>query len=228
MLATLTFFAGVATVLLHLMGVVIHRTYLAAWGISSNQFPKSTDWLLTNGYYGIWNGVVLLFSTMIENPIPTVCIVAFIVFYIWLFLTSWDPISYASKRMTKLQKLPQSLRQLLLWSSVVAMSTAFLVWATAVLAILWGVPAHAGKLVGDAIVAQDIRDFSKGCSASKRPCIEILRAGSRLGKGYILDGSVTHLAYFDIERHRARIVPLDSLDIQAVAPPKGYTEPTAQ
>lgn len=223
MLATSTFFAGAATVLLHLMGVVIHRTYLAAWGVSSNQFPKSTDWLLTNGYYGIWNGVALLFSTMLESPIATICTVAFIVFYIWLFFTSWDPISYLIKRMTGLQKLPHRLRQLLLWSSAVAMATVFLLCATAVLVLLWGVPAQAGRIVGNAIIEQDVKDFSKGCATSKRPCIEILKTGELLGRGYILDGSPTHLAYFDIEYHRARVVPLDGLEIQATVPPKGYT-----
>lgn len=43
--------ATVGGLSLHLMGQVAHRVYLHQMGVNAGQFPKTTDWLVINGYY---------------------------------------------------------------------------------------------------------------------------------------------------------------------------------
>lgn len=228
LIAGSTLMAGVATVLLHLLGVMIHRTYLSEWSISSNQFPKSTDWLLVNGYLGVGNGVAMLFLTMMENLLATAAIVLSVVLYIWLLIIPWNPFSTASKKLSELQRVPKWIQRGVAAAIVAAIAFIALIWFTVVLMLLLGLPAQTGKIIGEDTYKRHLMDFSKGCKESKMPCVQVLQSGEVIGTGYVLDGSPTHLAYFDANLHRSRVIPIDGLEIRALRPPSGYSAPAKE
>ncbi len=67
LLSFLTAFVATGTIALHLIGVVRHRQHLRFWGIDADLFPKATDWILINGYYGIVDRFSVILKTIIEN-----------------------------------------------------------------------------------------------------------------------------------------------------------------
>ncbi len=67
MLSLLTALVAVDTVTLHVVGVASHRAYLQYWGIDAGVFPRSTDLVLINGYYGLVNQSALAFLGILAN-----------------------------------------------------------------------------------------------------------------------------------------------------------------
>lgn len=210
---------GVVTVLLHLMGVVIHQTYLNAWGIDSDQFPKSVDWLLIRGYYGVWNGAGMLLLTFLKNFHWVVLTSAILVLYAQLLTGSWNPLLAAEKKLAWLKKLPTWIQRCLTIATIGLWISTLLVSVTLGLFFVVGMPASAGRIVGKEFAAINLKDFSKGCQESRSMCIDLLRNGEPLGIGYVLDSSSTHLAYFDIKLKRARVVPRDGVETLAKRSP---------
>jgi len=46
---------GVGAVLLLAIGSIRHNVFLAQIGMDADLFPKSTDWLMLYGFYGVFN-----------------------------------------------------------------------------------------------------------------------------------------------------------------------------
>lgn len=46
---------GVGAVLLHAIGSIRHNVFLAQFGMDADLFPKSADWLMLYGFYGVFN-----------------------------------------------------------------------------------------------------------------------------------------------------------------------------
>jgi len=222
LVAVSTLLVGVATVLLHLLGMVVHRTYLAQWDIESALFPKSTDWLLLNGYYGVWNGFAMLFTNMVNNFHWLAVGVIALVIYIRLLTSAWNPFAFAGESMAWLQRLPNWLRRVGFWISIGTLIAALLVPLTLVLFLLIGVPANTGKLIGEAIFKSHLKEVTKGCSASKLRCIQVIKSDMPIRTGFVLDVSTTHLAYFDTDLNRARAIPIEGLEMRALLAPAAH------
>jgi hypothetical protein len=224
-LAVTTVLVATATVLLHLLGMEVHRTYLAAWNINSTQFPKSTDWLLLNGYHGVWNGIAMLFLAMVQNFHWWVAGAITFVFYVWLLTSAWNPFSDLGEKFSWIQNLPNWLRRLGLLISVGTLMSALLVPITLALFILIGIPAQTGSAIGEKIFESHYKQISKGCAVSKSRCIQILKNGTPHSSGFVLDVSATHLAYFDTGLLRARAIPLEGIEIRAMHLPQLPNDP---
>ncbi len=224
LLAASTVTVGMSTVLLHFLGMVVHRAYLAAWSVNSTQFPKSTDWLLLNGYYGIWNGLAMLFLALLANFHWIALGVITLLIYVRLLTSPWDPFAYFGAKISKLKRLPQWVRRLGLWISMGVLIAAFLIPITLVLFLLIGIPAQTGKLIGEEIFASQLKEVSKGCEQAKVKCIQIFKNDAPIGTGFVLDTSTTHLAYYDTGLSRARTVPLDGLEIRSFHAPKSHLD----
>lgn len=67
MLSLATALVAVGTVTLHLIGDVRHRHYLNYWGIDAGLFPKTADWILINGYYGVVDRFVAILIAILGN-----------------------------------------------------------------------------------------------------------------------------------------------------------------
>ena len=206
--------------ILHLLGLVVHQTYLAAWNISSAPFPKSTDWLLLNGYYGVWSGLAMLFSTLLKNFLWIAIGATLLLLYFRLLFSSWNPFTFVSEKLSWLQHCPAWLKRIGLWVSAGTLMAALLIPLTLVLFFLIGMPAQFGNTIGKEIFERHFKDFSKGCEASKGSCIQVLKNGDSIGTGYLLDSSSTHFAYYDTQLKRARVIPMEGLEIRA------WREPT--
>lgn len=224
LLAVATLIVGASTVLLHLLGVVIHQTYLAAWNIDADQFPKSTDWLLIRGYYGVWNGSAMLLSAVMQNFLLILFSVFGLAAYTRLLFSSWNPFSGANKRLTWMRRLPAWLKSLSLLFLGSLMFASVLIPLTLAFFLLVGVPATVGQVIGEALAASSKADFLMGCERSKRACTQLLKNGEQIGTGYVLDFSTTHLAYLDTEINRGRVLPKDGLEIRSMRPPEDKPE----
>lgn len=217
-IAASTAFIGVATILLQLLGVVIHRTYLSAWGVSADQFPKPLDWLLINGYYGIWNGTAMLLLATIKNLSWVAISALALTLYIRLLLSSWNPFSITESAWAK--KLPGWLKTLV---SLAATSTGivfFLFFILSLVFTLIGVPAKAGRAIGQEYVRIHSSDFAKRCEQSRAMCVELRKNDASIGVGYLLDISATHVAYLDLAHDIARVIPREQVEIRSTRPAK--------
>lgn len=219
LLAATTVLVGAATVILHFLGLVVHRTYLTEWSISSTPFPKSTDWLLLNGYYGVWNGLAMLFVAMSKNFLWVFIGATLLLIYLWLLFGSWNPLEKVVKNRSWLQLYPAWLKKVGLWISAGILMTVMLISLTLVLFFLIGTPAQIGRTIGKEIYASHFKDFAKGCEASSASCLQILKNGESIGTGYLLDSSATHLAYYDTQLKRSRVIPIDGLEMRALRSP---------
>ncbi|WP_332741838.1 hypothetical protein [Hydrogenophaga sp.] len=215
LLGTLTLLVGAATVIFHLLGLVVHQTYLGAWNISSTPFPKSTDWLLLNGYYGVWSGFAMLLSALLKNFHWIAIGATLLLLYLRLLFSSWNAFNYANEKLSWLQYCPAWLKQIGLWISAGTLVAALLIPLTLVLFLLIGLPARVGKTIGIETFASHFKDAVKGCEASKGSCIQIFKNGEPIGTGYLLDSSSTHLAYYDTQLKRARVIPIHGLEMRA-------------
>lgn len=198
--------------------MVIHRTYLSAWGVNADQFPKSSDWLLINGYYGSWSGIAMLLLAIIQNFIWVAISAIALTLYIRLLLSSWNPFSITNETPGWLQRLPTWFKRCL---SLIAISTGIVVLLFFVVALLFtliGVPAKVGKAIGQEYVKSNSKDFAKRCEESKTICIEFRKGNEPIGTGYVLDISPTHLAYLDVVLNRARVIPSEGVELRSTRP----------
>jgi hypothetical protein len=88
MLSLLTAFVAAGSVTLHLIGDVSHRRYLSHWGIDSGLFPKSTDWILINGYYGVVDRFLSILGAMLGNLHWLAATAVILGLYVFVFLSA--------------------------------------------------------------------------------------------------------------------------------------------
>lgn len=220
-----TSLVGVATVLFHFLGVVIRQTYLSEFGVDIDLFPKSIDWLLVHGYYGIYSGVGMLFVAIARNVTGVMLLAVFIGLYMRWIVSPWNPFTRVDKMQAWLLRVPAWLRSTLLtgvWGALTGLLLAPLLLA---LFFLIGIPAKAGKAIGQTLAIDSSEDFIKGCQLSNSACTQLIKNGEPFGTGYLLDTSSSHLAYFDVALKRARVIPMEGLEMRATRPPKTASEP---
>ena len=76
--------------LLHLVGSAVHLAYLSQWGIDTGLFPKSGEWLVIMGYYGIWNALATATLTMLKYWYVVILSGIGLAFYLWLLFSPWN------------------------------------------------------------------------------------------------------------------------------------------
>lgn len=214
-LAATTIPVGAFAVLFHLIGSAVHQAYLSEWGIDPGQFPKSTDWLAIQGYYGIWNGLGLAFLSLWKHLAWVIPFGAFIgAYFCFVFGPGAQP-SMREDLPVWVVRLPGWARRLLLTSGLGALVAAALVPLTLVLFLLTGLPALVGKGIGEEVAILQAQDFATGCLASKAACILLLKEGKQVGEGYLIEGSASHIAFLDTTLKKARVIAREGLELQA-------------
>lgn len=217
-LAIGTALTGAAAVLLHLVGNAVHRGYLSQWGIESGAFPKTAEWLTTQGYYGIWNALGAAFLGLWANWYWVVLVCVGILLYIIVLLMPWNPFDGAWARVW-LGKCPKWVVRTLGILAGGAMATFLLMYLSLALFLIIGFPASLGRSIGEEIALNEAEDFVKGCAVSRRACVRLFRDGQLVGEGYLLESSPTHIAYMDIALRRARVVLRGDLELQSTRLP---------
>lgn len=210
-LSLLASVVAASTVTLHFIGDLRHKYYLQYWGVEDSLFPKSADWILIYGYYGV---VDRFFSIIIEilSNLHWVAIASIILgLYVFILLTPNTGRSFKVPRwFLRLPEWAQRLsRQMLLTTMFVSTVPLALLLFTAFMAI----PAAFGETAGKAAAIAHTSEIQKGCNQSKIPCAELKSGRETIAKGYVLDSSLSHIAIFDVDLQHARVLPLDKLEL---------------
>ncbi len=207
--------ASVGAVSLHLSGYVAQRSFLSAFNVDPDGFPRTADWMLVNGYYSVIDSGVLLFKSLISWP-------SLIVFgYLLLFIViyRWD---------LKTRDVPE-------WANRLRNSKAFQLWGLsflysglsfAVVSLMLPVamiivllPALAGETYGEKRARELMLEYREGCSA-KNPCSEIWTDGGRVASGYVIATSGARLAFYDVEVKMVRLIEAKELELRSPLNPK--------
>ncbi|WP_162583318.1 hypothetical protein [Variovorax sp. PBS-H4] len=207
----LTALVAVGTVTLHVIGVASHRSYLQYWGIDAGVFPRSTDLVLINGYYGLVNQSALAFVGILANFGLWAAAAVGVALYLFILLSPWDAGSGAVEtwlagRAAWVRRLARYLAGTLL---VAVITPVMLVAWTAVMIV----PDAVGAASGRAHAEREAVEFTKGCEKSKYMCVELKKDGQAFASGFVLDGSPSYIAIFDAQLKRARVIPREAVEL---------------
>lgn len=203
---------GVGAVLLHAIGSIRHNVFLAQFGMDADLFPKSTDWLVLYGFYGVFNraswGVTFLKEHWYWLPVVWVAL------GLYLFLLN-TPIGEGEPGPITLWLKSKGAWAKRLILSLLMSSIA--VWVSVVALLAFGWPPSS--LVSSAKRLNWLRlkwrkeDYAKGCKNSKSKCVVLRKVDQTLASGYVLDSSVTHITIFDPEGRQARSLEREGTEI---------------
>lgn len=211
LLAVATFALGLGTAALHLIGAVVHRRYLAHWNVDSTLFPRSADLVLVTGYDAVLAGALMVLSAIYRQ---------WALFF--LAVVVGVGIVFAGNRLLDhgVDALVKS--RLVGWKwfrrgTIVLASglggASFVLIAVVMAVGVLSMPLAVAEASAAETVHRDAADFSKGCLASQRACVEIRRPSQENVRGYLLDSSPQHLAVFDVERKVARTFTREGVEI---------------
>ncbi|MDM0068362.1 hypothetical protein [Variovorax sp. J31P207] len=213
----MTALVAVGTVTLHVVGNASHRAYLQYWGIDAGVFPKSTDLVLINGYYGLVNQSALAFLGILANLGWWAVGAVGVALYLFVLLSPTEAGSgTVSKWVAKRPAWAQRLARYLAGTFLVAAVIPFLLIAWTAVMVM---PDAVGGANGKAHAEREALEFQKGCDKSKHPCVELKKGGESLGLGFVLDGSSSHIAIFDAKLKRARVIPRDAVELISARSP---------
>ena len=216
-LSILGVIAAVGAVTLHIVGLTQHQVYLGFWGLNANLFPKSTDWLLLQGYYGLFERLVAVIRATMGNIgwlFLTVLFLGLLVFLVNLV------------NRIELPELPSRFIQLAKWQRelvlvlLLAMCFCAALPGTLLVFVAFSAgPAALGETAGRSAAEAALIEYKKGCAESRPHCVQLKRTGENVAKGYVLDDSQSHIAIFDVELQRGRTLPREGLEVVAVREP---------
>lgn len=216
-LSALTAIAAAGTAALHLIGEVQHRSYLQYWNVDANFFPKPVDWILINGYYGVFDRMAAILTAVLAN-LPWLA-VATVILGLYLFLLRSSVASGSGEPPTWLLRLPHWGQRLIRQLLLTALFVAAVPLALLLLAIFMAVPALLGEIAGKAAAQREAVEYMKGCQDSKIPCVELRREGEVVATGFVLESSSSHIAVFDAQAQRGRVLALEKLEILSSSAP---------
>lgn len=218
LLSFATALVAVGSATLHLVGSIWHRNYLAYWGIDSKLFPQSTDQVLLNGFYALFDRLVLLFWALGAEWHTVLLVIGTVIVAV---LASYVDV-WADKAVETLAKMVKRGR---LWRARVTIGlavglliTSFAIRATFVLVVSMGDPAAAAETAAKKSVDERAEDFARGCDHSTRRCAEIRRVGQEPIVRYLLETSPSQLAIFDVDTSRSRALFREGAEIISARP----------
>ena len=208
---------AVGAVALHIVGLTRHQVYLGFWGINANLFPKTTDWLLLHGYYGLFDRFIAIFRASMEG-IGWLFVMALL---LGLIVSLVDLLN-----RLELPELPSWFTRRAMWQQrlLVVLLLAVCIFGALpgtllVFVSFSAVPAALGETAGRSAAEAELIDFKLGCAESKRHCVQLKRGAENIAKGYVLDDSQSHIAIFDVDLQRGRTLPREGLEVVAVREP---------
>lgn len=75
------------------------------------------------------------------------------------------------------------------------------------------VPAAFGEVAGRFAAEREASEYKKGCELARAPCVELSKDGSIIATGFVLDINPSHIAIFDEKLQRARVLPMENVEI---------------
>lgn len=205
---------AIGTVLLHFVGSVSHIQYLAHWGVSANLFPKDSSWLLINGYYGTALQFLEMLNAIANNWY--FLIGTGIISGIYISLLLWQTNTEPRPMFKWEKKIPKWARRLLQQTALTTLLVCASPLALTLLIATMFIPAIFAEFSGKNIAQRHHDIYSKGCENPKADCVDLIKNSSTLARGFVLDMSSTHIAIFDVDSQRSRVLPIENLEIVAM------------
>lgn len=207
-LAVVTTVGGLA---LHTMGFLSYQAYFTEWGIDPGLFPQSTDAIIINGLSALLDRTITLTSlfntksSLVMGLILTVSLCVY--FYI-------DTLRKTHAPNLKLRHRPD-------WFVVLAksVSISFIAVGMIPIAIVFIViglitPAALGENAGQSRAQHQMERYKLGCEKNVRDkCIEICKSGKVIAHGFLIEGSESHIALFDVTKNRAWAFERDGTEL---------------
>lgn len=200
-----------ATIALHLIGDIRHRNYLRFWGLDSGLFPKSTDWLLINGYYAAVDRFVVVLTAMATNLHWMLAFAIALAAYAWIL--TLPVLSLPEQAPAWLRRQSVGSRRFIRYLLNSGLFVSMVPLALLLLIAFMVIPALFGEFSGKATAENEAAEFRKGCQQSKRPCIELRKDGQAVATGFVLDSSSSHIAIFDVQMQRTRVLERSQLEL---------------
>lgn len=210
-LSLITALVAAGTVTLHLIGDVRHRHYLKYWHVDAGLFPKAADWILINGYYGVVDRFIAILAAMLGNLHWLA--IATVILGVYFFILLSPTAGASGEAPAWLQRAPEWRRRLIRQLLLTALFVSVVPCALFLLTAFMAAPAALGETAGKAAAESEAVEYMKGCQASRIPCVELQREGKTIATGFVLDSSPTHIAIFDAQAQRARILALEKLEV---------------
>ncbi|QNP48150.1 hypothetical protein [Diaphorobacter aerolatus] len=210
-LSLLTALVAAGTVTLHLIGDVRHRQYLKYWNVDAGLFPKTADWILINGYYGVVDRFIYILAAVFDNLYWL--FIATIISGLYLFILLSPTAGASGEAPAWLLRQPEWRRRLIRQMLLTALFMSVMPCALFLLTAFMVVPAALGETAGKAAAESDLAEYMKGCQTSKIPCVELQREGTTIATGFVLDSSPSHIAIFDAQAQRGRVLALEKIEV---------------
>ncbi|MDB5816161.1 MAG: hypothetical protein JWN23_3278 [Rhodocyclales bacterium] len=220
------FLLSLGGLILHVAGYSWHSSYVRAWGLDADLFPKPIEWILISGYYVVVNGIAEIFIFLLKN---------------WWMLVLWGSaitlgifigvmLSLHGKEKWLQEIVRRHGRRLPQWLQVMCVAWGFsgavcmLVLAAPVVVVcVLYLPASIGGKAGTKSAQADILQFSKGCAdnSQTRPCMALRCEGRDLMRGFLIESSDGQLAVYVAEKKQVQVIPREGIEIQidVKAPP---------
>lgn len=212
--------AAFGTVALHFLGEIAHRSYLKAWGIDSGIFPKTTDWLLVNGYYVLFDRFFNALQVAGNNLLIFFGVAVGAGLYVFVLLSPFTPPAAAASGWSWFQQRPQWLQRLLRQTFSTVLVIGLFPVALVVLTAFMAIPAIVGETAGRGYAEREAVEFVKKCGSSKYDCVDITKDEKTIATGFILESSVSHIAIFDAELSRSRVLSREGTQMLTRSLPK--------
>lgn len=182
-------------VLLHLIGYVAHRTYLGHMGVNFGLFPKSTDWLLINGYYTLADRLFLFSEAFAQYKWHITGLIIGMATYMLIMekLGQWIKNKGPFLNITRLPQWFSDIVRNLLTSAFVFIGAPLAIMAIGLMLLI---PAVIGEVAGKHVAQKSEERIIKMC-ADSQSCARLEFAGKVIAVGYIIDASESRIAIFD-------------------------------
>ncbi|WP_157515172.1 hypothetical protein [Luteimonas abyssi] len=205
-MALLIALGTLAGICLHLTGHIAHITQLRGLGVPSDLFGRGVEWTMINGYYAIYYESARLLDNMPLTLLGVICLMIALV--IWFFRLP------APKRARSqwVEKIPAWLKNAAsaILLSALSMTLAFYLFLLILLIAI--IPALVGESAGKQSADKMIDSFRTG--EHYLDPAELWRENELMIRGYIVATSTDHVAIFDTESERLRVVEFQNFEVR--------------
>ncbi|MDT4864916.1 hypothetical protein FQZ97_996920 [compost metagenome] len=132
--------------------------------------------------------------------------------YVFVLLTPFGTPS--ASKWQWFENRPPWLKRLVRQTSLTALVIGILPLVLVVVTAFMAIPAIVGETAGRAIAEREEIEYRKnGCVTAKYSCVEVLKDGTAIAKGFIMESSVSHLAIFDTDLRRTRLLSREGTQV---------------
>jgi hypothetical protein len=198
---------ALGAVLLHMAGSIRHRNYLYAWQIDPELFPRTTESTLIGGFYVLFFKLLEAFNAMLSvYAVLFICTLTAVIFVLRAFQGWLDRLEVPKSERHWLRKWQGQLLASAMLSTMAYFAAPI---AIGIFIMVSAHPASLAEVAARESFQRDLQAFRKGCAGAKESkvrCIELKKEGVPIVRGFMITSSASHIALYDVESHRTRII----------------------